>query len=102
MTVCLHALSLGKRDVAQRARREQLLDLEQPVGEALLVICHKTAYDGLAAASLRHCDPAALRATLAAAALMRGLGKREDELAPLGWWTTIVRIPCAEGTTAPS
>ena len=22
------------------------------------------------------------------AALMRGLGKREDELAPLGWWTT--------------
>src|SRR5205085_6620689 len=76
MTVCLHVLSLGKRDVAQRARREQLLDLEQ-VGQALRVICHKTAYDGLAAASLRHCDPAALRATLAAAALMRGLGKRE-------------------------
>src|SRR5438034_10299853 len=55
------------------------------------------ANNGLAAASLRHCDPAALRATLAAAALMRGLGEREDELAPLGWWTTIVRIPCAEG-----
>jgi hypothetical protein len=35
MTMCLHALSLGERNVAQRARREQLFDPEQPVGDAL-------------------------------------------------------------------